>query len=293
MTKPALELPKRETADKSPELLGPATVRYADVNSILTPASGFMSAYNFTLNPYGGCTFGCEYCYARSFAATSYQSQTWGRWVTVKRNARDLIAEACRSGLLRSGDAVYMSSVTDPYQPVERRTGLTRGVLEALLEAGIQPRLTIQTRSPIATRDIDLFRQFERIRVNFTINTDSDVIRRRYEPACPSIEARFRTAEAVAGAGVQIGVSVSPMLPICDVSGFGWRLLALRADEYVTQYLKPARSRFAAGSSTEVLRQVREEGWTPREYHAARDQLASILATHRPLLEGAQGYAPA
>jgi len=276
-----------------PDRVGRAEVSYIDVSSILTPASGFMSQYKYTLNPYGGCFFGCEYCYARLFAPTAAKGKTWGRWVTVKRNACELVAAACKSGELRSGDAVYMSSVTDPYQPAERRVGLTRAILEAILEAGVQPRLTIQTRSPFAARDIDLFRQFERIRVNFTITTDSDSVRRRYEPHCPSISARFKAAAAVALAGVQIGVSVSPMLPIENVEDLGRRLLELRAEEYVTQYLKPARSRFAAGSSTEVLRKVRDDGWTMSEYKAAREQLADMLSGWRPLLEGAQGYAPA
>jgi DNA repair photolyase len=275
-----------------PDRLGMARVSYADVSSILTPASGFMSQYKFTLNPYGGCSFGCEYCYARLFAPTASKGETWGRWVTVKRNACELLASACRAGELRSGDAVYMSSVTDPYQPVERRVGLTRAVLETILASGVQPRLTIQTRSPFATRDVDLFRRFGRVRVNFTITTDSDAVRRRYEPHCPSIEARLEAARAVAAAGVPIGVSVSPMLPIEDTEAFGRRLLALRADEYVTQYLKPARPRFAAGSSAEVLGKVSDAGWTMREYEAARERLADVLSGWRPLLEGAQGYAP-
>jgi DNA repair photolyase len=255
-----------------------ATVGYVDVSSILTPASGFMSQYKYTLNPYGGCSFGCEYCYARLFAPTATKGKAWGKWVTVKRNACELVALACQSGDLEPGDAVYMSSVTDPYQPVERRVGLTRAILETLLESGIQPRLTVQTRSPLATRDIDRFRQFERIRVNFTISTDSDAVRRRYEPHCPAIETRLKAASAIAAAGVPIGVSISPMLPLDNVEEFGQRLLDLRADEYVTQYLKPARSRFAAGSSTEVLRRVREDGWTMSEYKAARERLADIIS---------------
>src|SRR3546814_4276162 len=56
------------------------------------------------------------------------------------------------------------------------------------------PRLTVQTRSPIASRDIDLFQQFEHIRVNFTVTTDSEAVRLRYEPSAPAIKARLRAA---------------------------------------------------------------------------------------------------
>ncbi len=252
-----------------------------------------MSQYKFTLNPYGGCAFGCEYCYARFFAPSAEQRQTWGRWVLVKRNARQLIARACGAAALKSGDAVYMSSVTDPYQPVERRLGMTRAVLQTILDSGIQPRLTIQTRSPLVTRDIDLFRCFERIRIHFTITTDSEDVRRRYEPRCFPIKARIEAAAALVSAGIRIGVSISPMLPMKDPGSFGAQLAKLNAEEYVTQYLKPTRSQFAAGSSAEAWRMMREDGWSQREYRQAREEIAQRLGEQQPLLEGREGYAPA
>ena len=276
-----------------PAMFSRTSVQHIDSKSILTPASGFMSQYKFTLNPYGGCAFGCEYCYARFFAPSSKQRETWGQWILVKTNAPELIASACRFGVLNSGDAVYMSSVTDPYQPVERRFGLARAVLEAILDSGVQPRLTIQTRSPLVTRDIDLFERFEKLRVNVTITTDSEDVRRRYEPRCPPIPARIKASEALSAAGVRIGISISPMLPLEDAEAFGARLADLGAEEYVTQYLKPGRSRFAAGTSAEALRRVREDGWGLLEYRQARDALSRALGDERPLLEGMAGFAPA
>ncbi len=76
------------------------------------------------------------------------------------------------------------------------------------------------------------------------------------------------------------------MPPLKDTEAFGARLADLGADEYVTQYLKPGRSQFAAGTSAEALRMV-------REYQQARDVLARTLGDERPLLEGTEGYAPA
>ena len=270
-----------------------ASVSDVNARTILTPSSGFIRRYKFTLNPYGGCAFGCEYCYARFFVADADQRDSGGGWILAKRNAGELLARACTSGTLRTGDAIYMSSVTDPYQPVERRLRLTRRVLETLLEHGVQPRLTIQTRSPLATRDLDLFQQLHRIRVNFTIGTDSDKVRRRYEPRCPSIDQRFGAAVEVAAAGVPIGLSISPMLPIRDIDAFAQRLRALEAAEYVTQYLKPAGRPFAAGSTVDAIRKAQEDGWGIRDYRQAREAIARILGERRPLLEGSEGYAPA
>ncbi|MFN8584459.1 MAG: radical SAM protein [Dehalococcoidia bacterium] len=270
----------------------PTDVRPVDARSILTPASGFIRAYRYTLNPYSGCRFACEYCYARAFAPTEEQRRTWGEWASAKRNAARLIARACADGTLRSGDAVYMSSATDPYQPAEQRLRLTRSILEAMIEWGVQPRLTVQTRSPIAARDIDLFRRFERIRVNITVTTDSERVRLRYEPSAPSIRARLRTARALAEAGVPIGISVSPMLPMEDLEGFARAIAALEAAEYVSQYMQPPTRVFAAGTRPETLRKAREDGWTPHEYERARAVLQRVLGPRRPLLEGDEGFAP-
>lgn len=291
-TLPLFEAPTRAWRPPAGRLASRAEVRYVNARSLLTRATGFVSGYDFTLNPYSGCAFACEYCYARFFAPSGDQRDHWGEWVDVKANASALIARACRTGRLQTGDSIYMSSVTDPYQPLEHQLGLTRNILETLLEAGVQPRLTIQTRSPLAARDIDLFQRFEHIRVNFTIGTDTEAMRLRYEPHAPAIEARVRAAEAVITAGISVGISVSPMLPIRDPAAFGARLAALGARGYGTQYLKPARAPFAAGSTAEALGKMREDGWGLPEYHAARAAIAAALGPDRRLWEGARGYGP-
>lgn len=189
------------------------------------------------------------------------------------------------------GYGVGDGEVPFPPYSVEGKLRLTRGILEAILTSGVQPRLTVQTRSPLVTRDVDLLRQFERVRVNVTVTTDSEKVRRRYEPHCPSIAVRFKTLARLTDAGVKIGVSVSPMLPLSDAEDFGERLAELAADEYVTQYLKPGRSRFGAGTDVEAARKAREDGWGLRQYREAREVLARRLGS-RKLLEGAEGYAP-
>ncbi|MBI5948164.1 MAG: radical SAM protein [Chloroflexi bacterium] len=260
---------------------------------MLTPASGFIKAYKFSLNPYGGCGFGCEYCYARFFAPTPEASDSWGEWVRVKENAAALVVEATRepSERLRlcPGDPVYMSSVTDPYQPIESRLGLTRGILEALIP--VQPRLVIQTRSPVATRDIDLFQQFDRIRVNLSVPTDSEAVRLRYEPHAPSIRARLKAAETLTRAGVPVGISISPMLGMDDASAFGRRIAGLDAAEYVVTGFHRPGPRFAAGTPVSALEKARADGWNRARYDEAVALIQEALGTH-PLLKGNEGYAP-
>ena len=117
----------------------------------------------------------------------------------------------------------------------------------------MQPRLTIQTRGPLVVRDIDLLRRFERLRVNLTIGTDSDQVRRRYEPRCASIARRLEAAATLRDAGRRIGVSISPMLPIEDVEQFGARLAALEAEEYVAQYFHPPRPGYRCAASSTAI----------------------------------------
>lgn len=277
-----------------PERVGRATVQYACARSVLTRASGFVRAYDWTLNPYAGCSFGCSYCYARFFAPSDELVATWGTWVQVKTNAAAAVRRARRSRGRRRldyGASIYMGSATDPYQPVERKLGITRAVLEELIE--VQPLLTIQTRSPIAVRDSDLFGRFEHLCVNFTVPTDSERVRRRYEPHCASIETRLRAAECIAAAGVSVGISISPMLPIEDARAFADRIARAGASGCVTQYMKPPNVRFAAGSPSEALGKLREDGWSMQRFRATCDVIRGTLAEHgMRLYEGKNGYAP-
>lgn len=220
------------------------------------------------------------------------EAPTWSDWVTAKRNAATLLAKACRDGTLQSGDAVYMSSATDPYQPAERRLRLTRSILETVLAAGVQPRLTMQTRSPMAARDIDLFQRFDRIRVNFTITTDSERVRLRYEPSAPAIHARLRAARALIDAGIPSGVSISPMLPVEHIEAFASTLAALDAAEYVSQFMDPPGPAFVAGTPPATRRMACDDGWGLRQYEAARTVIERALGPDRRLLEGAEGFAP-
>ena len=104
-----------------PSTIGHARVEKAKASSILTKTSGFMETYDFSLNPYSGCTFGCVYCYAASFARGIDKRNDWGKWVAVKENALDLLRK--KHGKLKD-KVIYMSSVTDPYQRWNRRPRL-------------------------------------------------------------------------------------------------------------------------------------------------------------------------
>jgi DNA repair photolyase len=277
-------LPRHGDAPEHPQRIGDTEVGYHDAASILTRATGFMSDYDFTLNPYSGCGFGCSYCYAAFFSRDPQRSASWGRWVEVKRNALEKL-DRMRTPL--AGKAIYMSSVTDPYQPIERHLELVRGLLEALAEH--QPRLVVQTRSPLVTRDVDVLQRFDHVRVNMTITTDSDAVRKVFEPMCPSNRARLAAITKVAASGIETCVTMTPLLPVERPEQFARELLDSGARRFVVQPFHADRGRFVAGTREAALTLVRELGWTPDRYRATVDTLREHLPV---LIEGRDGFAP-
>ena len=107
--------------------IGATSIDYSAASSILTKATGFMEDYDFTLNPYSGCSFGCTYCYAAFFSRDKDKMDNWGKWLTVKDNALALLMKYRKKPLYDK--TIYLSSVTDPYQPIEKELELTREIL--------------------------------------------------------------------------------------------------------------------------------------------------------------------
>jgi DNA repair photolyase len=254
--------------------------------AILAPATGFIRAFDYTLNPYSGCAFACHYCYAAFFAPTQHQQDRWGEWVQVKTNALELLKKKRRRPLIDR--SIYMSSVTDPYQPIERQLELSRALLAELAEHH-QVRLVVQTRSPLVTRDLDLLKRFPYARVNMTVTTDDEAVRKAFEPLCPSNEQRLNAISAVAAAGVEACITLTPLLPLRDAAAFAQRLLATGVQRFVVQDFHTTRSRFVAGTGEAARRLLAERGWGQAQYAAARATLEALLPNLR---EGQAGFAP-
>lgn len=187
-------------------------ITHIEVRSVLTAqGKGSSIPSGYTLNPYRGCLFGCSYCYASKFVFDDAQKRAdWGHWVAVKQNAVDALQ---RESHKIQGQTIFFGSATDPYQPIELRVGLTRALLEVLLLA-FPEHLHIQTRSPHVVRDIDLFRKFgDTLTIGISIPTDSEVVRRAFEPRAPSIPRRLAAARQLKEAGISVTASVAPLLP--------------------------------------------------------------------------------
>jgi DNA repair photolyase len=266
--------------------IGKSRVEYKEARSILSAATGFIDSFDYTLNPYSGCTFACTYCYAAFFVRDMKEQAEWGQWVKVKENALDLLQKWRKKSL--TGKTIYMSSVTDPYQPIERELKLSRAILEEL-DTHHQPRLVVQTRGALVARDIDLLKRFEHVRVNMTITTDDDEIRRVFEPSCSSVRARLEAIAQVHEVGIPTCVTMSPLLPLKDATEFAQQLHATGVPMFVVQPFHIEKGKFVAGTRKEAVRLFTERNWGRDAYQ----QAVAVLRAGLPMLEeGKAGFVP-
>jgi DNA repair photolyase len=269
------------------EKLGQAKIDYKRAASILTPTTGFMKDYDYSLNPYSGCSFGCTYCYAAFFSRKKEKMDNWGYWVEVKENAIELLKKKRKKTL--NGKTLYMSSVTDPYQPIEKYLKITRSILEELLSFHPEVRLVIQTRAGLITRDIDLLKKFNTIQVNMTITTDNEEIRKVFEPFCPSNKVRVNAIEEIHEAGIQSCITMTPLLPVEDPKRFALELKATGVTRFIIQPFHPTKGKFIRGTRNDALEMLERYNWNEHEY---KKILKEIRKEIPDIGIGQQGFAP-
>lgn len=238
----ALFEPREETTVRSslPQLGEQKDIRYfaAASRSILNGPTATGMGF-WSINPYVGCAFGCAYCYARYAHRYSVERMAsaaavdgrgvlptdnlppwlaFERRIMVKGEAPVLLRGAlARGNTLRAmaRDRVVIGTATDPYQPAERRFRVTRGILEVLAEQeGIG--VTIITKSPLVTRDIDLLQRIHarsRLSVHVSLITTDRELARCLEPRAPTPEARLRGIARLRAQGIEVGVNAMPVLP--------------------------------------------------------------------------------
>ncbi|MBC8144989.1 MAG: PA0069 family radical SAM protein, partial [bacterium] len=171
--------------------------------------------FTHSINPYRGCAHGCAYCYARPTheflgynAGIDFETK-----IVVKRDA----AKLARAEMMKKSwkpVSIAISGVTDPYQPIERELGITRSILETMLE--FRNPVGIITKNALVLRDIDLLSELAKyncVRVYLSITTLDRGLARRLEPRTSSPEQRLHAVKTLADAGVPVGVSMSPLIP--------------------------------------------------------------------------------
>jgi len=179
---------------------------------------------DYAVNPYLGCGHACAYCYARFMTRFGHAGEEWGSFVDAKVNALDRLRE--EAPRKRRG-RVLLSSVTDPYQPLERKYGLTRGALGILSEYGYS--IDILTKSDLVLRDLDLLTKMDDVEVGLTITSLDDGVRRVFEPGASTVQARLDALKVLSDVGIGTYSFIGPLLPYLSEENLGG-LLDLLAD---------------------------------------------------------------
>ena len=239
------------------------------INRVTSPDLGF----DYSMNPYQGCEHGCAYCYARN--SHHYWGYSAGldfeRKIIVKMNAAEKLEEQLRKPGWKVSP-IMLSGNTDCYQPLERKLGLTRKLLEVLLR--MRHPVSIITKNELITRDIDLLKEMAAMKlvsVSISMNSVDEKIRRKLEPRTTTYAARLKAMELLSEAGIPVNVMIAPVIPGLTVSDIPAVMKAsaeagaisagytiLRLNGAVAEIFADWATRHFPGRAEKILRQVAE-----------------------------------
>jgi DNA repair photolyase len=189
--------------------------------------------FDWSINPYRGCEYGCKYCYARF--THDFLERHDPRLFETEIYAKEWDADAFTHELraIKTGQVIGIGTATDPYQPAERKFLLTRQVLESMLAVrGVS--MFITTKSNLVGRDCDLLvrlAESNQLRVTITVTTMDPDLARLTEPYAPRPDLRMKAVAKLAAAGVRVGVIANPVLPLITDSENNLEAVAKAAKE--------------------------------------------------------------
>lgn len=201
-------------------------IRHIQSKKILTPQkAGFLTEgeypFTHTLSWAIGCGFGSiycgKYCYAQKIPNWYYSredGESWGDALIIKDNAPELLQKQLTNARSRNTMRIFMSSVTDPYQPIERKIRMTRRLLKVFQQFDDLDLLVVQTRGPAVVDDLELIASIPYAWLSMTIETDRHDL--SYGPSKGHIDKRFDAVRQAVDAGVNTQITVSPCLPYSD-----------------------------------------------------------------------------
>ena len=249
----------------------PTSVREDHARTIINAVDSPDLHFRWTINPYRGCEHGCVYCYARPgheyfglSPGTDFESV-----IFAKRGAAELL-RAELSDPSWKAETIVMSGVTDPYQPVERELGITRSLLEVLVECR-QP-VSIITKSALILRDLDLIgslHEHRAIHVAVSITSLDNELSSRMEPRASSPRARLDTIRRISSIGVPVAVMVAPVIPAIN-------------DHEVPRILEAASEAGATSAGTILLRLPHQNkaifrAWLDRHFADRASRVESLV----------------
>jgi len=193
---------------------------------------------DYSLNPYVGCYHACIYCYAPGYVRYREVAQNWGEVIYVKENLIQVLSREVRR---KKPGRVGISTISEPYQPLEAKERLTRRSIEILLSNRFHP--SIQTKSDLILEDLDLFAESkEKLDVGFTITTLDDELSELMEPRAPTPRRRVRALERHSENHVRTWIFLGPIIPGINDDGDSMKdIVELAAETSSFLYFDPLR----------------------------------------------------
>ncbi|MBI1919259.1 radical SAM protein [Candidatus Microgenomates bacterium] len=241
-------------------------VKEVQAKSIMTETHLKDADFDYSVNPYIGCRFGCIYCYASFMGRfVGKKVKDWGEYVYAKVNAPELLEKEIKKLKDKgSGKTIWFSSVTDPYQGLEMKYQLTRKCLEVLVDYNFAGTVSILTKSDLVLRDIDIFKKLENFDVGLTITATDDKISRFIEKFAPAASARLKALKKLHDEGFSTYAFVGPLLPhiLADEKELEKLFMALSATgnrEIYVEYLN--LSNYLIGRLKAELKDIDKKTW--------------------------------
>jgi len=161
---------------------------------------------DYSLNPYRGCQHNCAYCYVPNVLRINREK--WGNFVDIKTNIPNILSKELKK---KKAGVVGISTVTDPYQPIEKNYKLTKYCLEQLLRYDFP--ICIQTKSDLILRDIELISEFSNKEVIISIGTINEIDKKKLEPNSSTIKDRLKILGNFSEIGIEPVVFFGPIYP--------------------------------------------------------------------------------
>lgn len=192
-----------------------------NVNDYLTKSN--LPSSDYVINPYVGCLHGCRYCYASFMKRFTGHTEDWGTFIDIKKCDKKINLNKI------SKKNVFLSSVTDCYNPVEEKYGLTRNILKQLVNSDCS--LSISTKSKLILRDLDLLKQIKNLSVSMSINTLNEKFRKDMDKAS-TIKERLNTLRELHNNGIHTVLFMSPIFPYITE----WKEIIEESKDYIDEY---------------------------------------------------------
>ncbi|MCM3783769.1 radical SAM protein [Neobacillus mesonae] len=240
--------------------------------------------FDWSINPYRGCAHGCSFCCARAFQQYigKEANDQFQYHILMKMNAPEALEQQLSrmahkyqydiEEMSRAVGVVNIGTATDPYQPAEAKTKLTRECLAILKKYRI--RTSITTRSPLILRDLDILSGMNISSINISLNTLDPKLIRKLEPAAPLPFRRLEAVHSLTASGIRTGLFVAPILPYLTDS-----------DEMIHELMKAAKENRASFVMTSLLRLTPDvKNWF---MGVLKEEFPEVVNRYRTLYRGA------